>query len=627
MQTAALQSLSQGLREVRMHAPLILHDASTRDALSLLLEECRGLLAATASGTSQLLNLPDELLDRVLSACSFASLARLACTCVFLRSTPDGRGKIHNALPAVVRRVFGSNAAADNFASQLFRKSHSLNLLGALESAKGVAALWSEQGAVDPKLLAEGKELPTWSEEHRMGFDQACELLSLQNGVSLAAFLERSWTGRFGYIPALVLGDCRRTVPVADRPAFLVMALLALCDAVPRKALQIFELLVQPYTEESAIRLWGQNEMMRCVHIAVVCLYTHPHVAGCALEFESEAIDDRGWEYQPQKAAGSEFLAKQLVQAAAQMDDADILYNVLDLSIMAFDGDFQAYVEAGGIDMLLALSDKNDNPIVARALCEVLDRIGYWIGEYDGKLGEAITMRLAGCLQVALQTMSAFDDTLNANDEVRTQSLCTVYQAIEVVRSIVPLVLTGCKKHMDELPLRSMARQEVERLVPELGQAIVRVLPRLKYDDDEYSSPGSGIRGAVEALSYLATSHAFAGCDGASAAVSLALDTWPSQLHQEGSDHRCIDLQAVGIRTLLLTAVHDASAVLAAGGARRAAAACRDAEACRDEAGWEGSQRRMLWDDSIMLLNLLASDPAFETDCAPPFLRTASPMN
>lgn len=611
-----------------MHAPLILHDASTRDALSLLLKECRGLLAATASGTSQLLNLPEELLDRILSACSFTSLARLACTCLFLRPTPGG-GKIHNALPPAVRRVFGSNAAADNFASQLFRKSHSLGLLGALESAKGVAATWSDQGAVVPRLLEEGQELPTWSEDGAPGEQQLymVRLLTLQNGVSLAEFLQRSWTVRCHYVPQIVLGPLRCSVPAADRPAFLVMALLALCDAVPAQAPQIIELLVQPH-EESTLRLWGQGEMTQWIHIAVVCLYTHDVVMDRALEFASRELYNG--DFNAQAAAGSEFLAKQLVQAAPlQSDDVDSLYRVLDLSTSAFDDDFQAYVDAGGIDMLLTLSHRNDDD-VARARCELLYRIGWWIEKHHGKLGEAITTRLAGFLKVALQTMSAFDDTLNANDDVSTQSKSTLYEAMQVVRNIVPLALVGCKKHMDELPLQGLAREEVERLVPELGQAIVRVLPCLKYDDDEYTAPGSGVRGAVEVLSHLATSHTFAGCDGASAAVSLALDTWPSQLYQGPCDHRCIDLQAVGIRTLLLTAVHDPSTVLAAGGARRAAEACRDATMESDDMKtmYMGKHwRRMLWDDSIMLLNLLASDPAFERDCAPPFLRTASPMN
>ena len=82
----------------------------------------------------------------------------------------------------------------------------------------------------------------------------------------------------------------------------------------------------------------------------------------------------------------------------------------------------------------------------------------------------------------------------------------------------------------------------------------------------------------------------------------------------------------MGIRTLLLTAVHDPSTVLAAGGARRAAEACRAASTVdvNDMNMYMGTRwRRMLWDDSIMLLSLLASDPAFERDCAPPFLRTA----
>ena len=92
----------------------------------------------------------------------------LSCTCVFLRSpTPAGRGKIHNALQTVARRVFGSDGAADNFAAQLLFGRPSLSRLISLESAKRAAAIWFKQGAVEPKLLEEGEVLPTWSDDDR----------------------------------------------------------------------------------------------------------------------------------------------------------------------------------------------------------------------------------------------------------------------------------------------------------------------------------------------------------------------------------------------------------------------------------------------------------------------------
>ena len=605
-----LREALRAIRAVRSSLRLSLRAVSQADALAALLGECRSLLHEAALGTSQLLALPSEIVEQVLSCCDPDALAHLACSCTHL----SGMCSSPKALAQVALRRFSADSASDRFANELTVPRRSAALLATLDSAKLVARTWSETGGVRAK---HGK-LKVWPPDATsvgsprwLRTSQIAAGLSIQEGVSLLQVMTRAMTYHDWEIPGVVLGSADRT-PRAHRTAFMVMALLELCTLSDDPGVSRLALDYMTQSKSKTLQLWAQGEVEITTDLGLICLFDHPLVCMDAIEAASNKLDEGVYKVLS-NTARAPFFAQQLagsLRCAQVREDSDYVGCVLNMWTMEEEKGFEL-LRAGAMEALLDLSE-SESELMKNWIRTELNPNGAGVSgsEYTSRLSCDVVLRmfilfdggnvqpetkpdLARWLMLLVRAMWAYPSIPDGT--VEEQSPCVMFAAIEALEELARHALWEVRSKPRLKPPLGAAQEAFEVGLLEAGSCLLATIPRLAYDEGYFSSPGIGLRQAVSCIAYMAPSPAFRAAHGAAATTAIVrvlLEVVPGP---------CVDLHAVGLRALLILAAHDTYTVLRAG-ARALALHSNGTPSCRPHtastprtAQADSMWQRLLW--------------------------------